>query len=52
MFYCEKCAEKNDWPQDFWTPQSRGPCEVCGKFATCFDVPSAALPEPKRRKSK
>jgi hypothetical protein len=49
MFYCDACATKNGWPDDFWRGQSRGPCEVCGKVAACYDVPSSALPNPKRR---
>jgi hypothetical protein len=47
MFYCEPCAKKNDWPHEFYLPMSRGPCEVCGKTATCVDVPSARLPVSK-----
>lgn len=42
MFYCELCRKKNEWPQGF--SGSYGPCEVCHKVATCFDVPSKYLP--------
>lgn len=45
MFYCEPCAAKNKWPYEFYMMQSRGPCEVCRKVATCVDAPSSALPE-------
>lgn len=45
MFYCEKCADKNDWPA---TPfQSYGKCETCGKPGLCNDRPSSLLPDPK-----
>ncbi len=48
MFYCDKCRVKNEWPAGFL--MSRGPCEVCGKHATCNDVPSSWLPVPKKPK--
>ena len=41
MFYCEKCREKNQWPESFG--RSRGRCEVCGKTADCHDVASRLL---------
>jgi hypothetical protein len=44
MFYCEKCAKKNNWPTDFYLSQSYGICEICKEKATCFDVPLAHLP--------
>lgn len=44
MFYCDECASKNKWPGYYGMPQSRGPCEVCGKVRPCYDVPSSALP--------
>lgn len=47
MFYCEDCAKKNEWPQGFG--RSRGRCEVCEKPRDCYDVPSYALPPPKKR---
>jgi hypothetical protein len=43
MFYCQPCAAKNDWPHFYGMPLSRGPCEECGKQASCVDVPSASL---------
>jgi hypothetical protein len=47
MFYCEPCGEKNGWP--VWSPRrSRGPCEICRRVASCFDVPSSALPPVRR----
>lgn len=42
MFYCDPCAKKNDWPETLF--RSRGPCEVCGKVASCNDLPSKSLP--------
>ena len=50
MFYCLKCAKKNEGPSFFGLPMSLGPCEICGKTSTCYDVPSAALAT--RRKAK
>lgn len=43
MFYCEPCRIKNNWPESFG--RSRGPCEMCGKNAICWDRPSSSLPE-------
>lgn len=51
MFYCEACAKKSKWPYEFWMGQSHGPCEICGKTSVCVDVPSSALPVPKRDKN-
>jgi hypothetical protein len=51
MFYCQPCAKKNEWPYEFYMRQSSGPCECCDKHAMCVDVPSRALPEPKRPKN-
>jgi hypothetical protein len=28
---------------------SDGPCEICGKRAHCYDVPSKYLPQPKKK---
>lgn len=50
MFYCEKCADKNEWPYEFYMPISVGPCECCGKTRACTDVPSGSLPEPKKER--
>jgi hypothetical protein len=44
MFYCTACAKKYTWPD--WGSTSYGPCEICGKTAGCFDVPSRYLPDP------
>lgn len=30
--------------------RSRGPCEVCGKTASCNDVPTAALPHKRKQR--
>lgn len=50
MFYCEPCRVKNSWPESLGGPfgMSRGPCEICKQVAVCHDVPSKALPMPKR----
>lgn len=50
MFYCDACAQKNGWPDDFWLPRSRGPCEACGKVASCNDVPSVHLSSNRKLK--
>jgi hypothetical protein len=47
MFFCEKCRVKNQWPESL--ARSRGRCEVCGKNAPCYDVPSGALPARKQK---
>lgn len=44
MFYCNSCANKNDWPETGF--KSRGRCEVCGRTADCNDMPSSRLPMP------
>lgn len=49
MFYCEKCRVKAEWPKSLrGFPDSHGRCEMCGKGADCYDVPSFALPLPKK----
>lgn len=45
MFYCQKCADKNDWPETAF--QSFGKCETCGQRGLCNDRPSSSLPDPK-----
>lgn len=47
MFYCEKCRVERGWPESFG--KSHGPCEICHTVAVCNDIPSRALPEPKRK---
>ena len=47
MFYCERCAEKKDWPLSIFT--SYGKCEICGIIDVCSDVQSSLLPLPKER---
>lgn len=42
MFYCEACRIKQQWPEGM--TGSYGKCEVCGKIARCYDVPSSHLP--------
>jgi hypothetical protein len=46
MFYCEPCRVEQEWPTGF--SGSYGKCEMCGKAASCYDVPSNRLPERKR----
>jgi len=46
MFYCNTCAETNNWPESMF--KSVGSCEVCGKHVECNDRPSSSLPRPKR----
>jgi len=46
MFFCEACRVKRGWPESL--ARSHGSCEVCGKHAACYDVPSSALPPPKK----
>lgn len=48
MFFCEECRVRNEWPEGF--AKSLGPCEICGKTAACYDIPSSALPPVKREK--
>ncbi len=43
MFYCDPCAQKNNWPESF--SRSFGKCEVCGERAPCYDTPSRLLPK-------
>ena len=42
MFYCNNCAEKNEWPKSIMV--SQGLCECCGKHAMCNDKHSSFLP--------
>lgn len=42
MFYCNVCAEENDWPVKLY--KSYGKCEMCGKPAACNDIPTNELP--------
>lgn len=41
MFFCNDCKTKNNWP-GLWE-SSYGKCEMCGKIAPCYDVPSSRL---------
>jgi hypothetical protein len=43
MFYCDPCAEHNDWPNMDFLPTSFGKCEMCEDTAVCYDVPSRYL---------
>lgn len=41
MFYCDPCKKERRYPGIF--PTSHGKCEICGKTAPCYDVPTSAL---------
>ncbi len=43
MFICSECLKDDP----FYMPQSRGPCEVCGKVKVCYDIHHSQLPESK-----
>lgn len=47
MFYCENCADENEWPLS--AHRSLGNCEMCGSTAACCDVPSRSLPMAKAK---
>jgi len=47
MFYCDVCADINDWPQSL--AKSSGNCELCGEKEICNDVKSSLLPPPKSK---
>ena len=42
MFYCEQCRRARAWPESM--VRSQGPCELCHRVASCYDVPSKFLP--------
>lgn len=44
MFYCDRCAKRNSWPETM--ARSEGPCEICGRTAMCNDRPAHMLPVP------
>lgn len=46
MFYCDPCAKKCGWPVELFA-RSRGPCEMCGEYASCNDVHHSLLPPAK-----
>ena len=46
MFFCAKCAKKNNWPTSYLG--SYGPCEVCRAVCYCNDIPSRNLKWPKQ----
>ena len=49
MFFCEACRAYNSWPTGLLgVTSSMGACEVCHKYAACYDEPSYHLPPPKR----
>jgi len=52
MFFCQKCAEKNSWPFFYGLPMSFGACEICETRSECVDIPSSALPVPKKDPSR
>lgn len=46
MFYCDECANKNEWPETGF--KSYGKCEICGQQSNCNDMPSKDLPLPRK----
>lgn len=42
MFICDPCRQAG-YENDASLLHSYGPCELCGKTATCSDIPSGAL---------
>ena len=48
MFYCDECAKKKGWRTSLF--QSLGNCEVCGKVASCSEIPSSQLPSTPKNK--
>ena len=36
MLYCSECAKKHSWGESPF--KSHGPCECCGKNASCSDA--------------
>lgn len=46
MFYCDPCKEERRYPGIF--PTSHGKCEICGKSAPCYVVPSSMLPKAEK----
>ena len=42
MFYCNKCAKENGYPETI--TKSIGVCELCKRVTECNDVPSTELP--------
>ena len=42
MFYCNVCAEKNQWPTTCF--KIRGTCEICESVGVCNALPSNLLP--------
>lgn len=48
MFYCDFCANKNEWP--ITLHRSHGACEVCHTPADCSNMQSKDLPETKEKK--
>ena len=47
MFFCDSCKVEREWPG--WFIASFGKCEMCGKSAPCYDVPSKLLPAPPKK---
>ena len=43
MFYCNDCAEKNNYPESM--SKSHGKCELCGKSRICNNVKNSILPK-------
>lgn len=48
MFICEKCLEK--YEEVIHLSGSYGPCELCGKTASCADIHGALKLKKKNKK--
>lgn len=44
MFICEDCLKKYFAISGALAPLSYGPCEMCKRVRTCYDIPSSSLP--------
>jgi hypothetical protein len=51
MFLCDNCF-KADELSKFIMPRSKGPCEGCGEYASCYDVPPGFPTKPKDKPKK
>jgi len=45
MFICPECLEKSYEPDPylFMRLRSRGPCEICNLYATCYEIHHSQL---------
>lgn len=49
MFYCNRCADEQGYPETMF--KSEGRCEVCGDMAVCNDRASRDLPPHKHKEN-